>query len=73
MKGNIKIKKIKEVPFRVNSEEDEVLVSGLTMKNRMDALEELRYLKDTKQKVLDNGTLVYYKGNRNAVYFSYSR
>lgn len=67
----IKIRKIKEIPFRINSEVDEVLADNLTFQNHMQVLEELGYCKDAKMKIID-GTHVYYKGRKNGVYFQYS-
>ena len=67
----IEIRKIKETPFRINPEEDEVLATGLSMGNHMQALEDLGYAEDSKEMVLDDGTHVYYKGRKNGVYFYY--
>lgn len=69
----VEIRKIKEIPFRINPEEDEVLATGLSMGNHMQALEELGYLRDSKEMVLDDGTLIYYKGKKNGVYFCYRK
>ena len=69
----IEIRKIKEIPFRINPEEDEVLATGLSMGNRMQALEDLGYTEDSKEMVLDDGTHVYYKGRKNGVYFCYRK
>ena len=67
----IEIRKIKEIPFRVNTEVDEVIAKNLTIGNHMKVLEELGYYKDAKMKIID-GTHVYYKGRKNGVYFHYS-
>lgn len=66
----IQIRKIKQIPFQIDPEQDELLVDNLTMDNHMDALEDLGYLKDSKETFVGS-TKVYYKGRRNGVYFQY--
>lgn len=67
----IEIRKIKEIPFRVNTEVDEVIAKDLTIGNHMKVLDELGYCKDAAMKIID-GVHVYYKGSKNGVYFNYS-
>lgn len=69
MKPRFGIKKISEIPFRINRDTDKVLIGDLSRSEVDGALDYLGYL-DARKKII-NGVMVYYKAKRDGVYVSY--
>ena len=68
----IQIKKIKEIPFRINPDKDPIVKNHLAESEVPDALAELGFSKkERRELVLDDGTVVYYKNRRNGLYLAF--
>lgn len=63
------VRKIKEIPFRINQDVDKIIAKDLTRDQFEELLVELGY--DLNKKKLIDGISVYYKNRRNGMYVSY--
>ena len=67
--ATFKVSKVKNIPFYIDHDNDEVLAEGLTRIQYEELLEYLGYSLD--RFTLVGGTTVYYKNRKNGVYITY--